>query len=239
MSTRASAFATVLLLLVAPAWSISLPSSCPAASTSAINCTQGSAYALPTSVAGVCGCQCGTSSQSAVSSDSNGNWMQFQAASAACTTAGCASAYPTICANMAYQSASWTSTAAFNAQQGLNGPSGCTASNGNCNIGPSSNPTGTICVGIAFTCNAAAMAAGECNQGLSGATITQFAGVTAAQCISLVTTPNASSFVTNYIGCSTNMCNTLAALTATSGASRTPTIRASIGAALIAIASML
>ena len=230
-----------LLLLVAPALSISLPSTCPAASTASLNglnCTQGTAYALPTSVPGLCSCSCGASSQNAITSDSNGDWLMFQATSASCTAAGCGSAYPTYCASAAYKSATWTSTTTFNTQNGVNGPPGCISAT--CNIGPGNNGPGTgICIGVIYTCNANAISAGMCGQGLSGASITSFWGATTAQCTSLLATPNASSFVTNYVACSTNMCNTLTALTATSSGSRAAAISASVGAALIALASLL
>ena len=232
-----------LLLLVAPALSISLPSTCPAASTASLNglnCTQGTAYALPTSVPGLCSCSCGASSQNAITSDSNGNGLMFQATSASCTAAGCGSTFPTQCATAAYKSASWTSTTDFNTGNAINGPPGCIPATGdNCNIGPGNNPPGTICIGVIYTCNANAISAGMCDQALSGASITSFWGATTAQCTSLLATPNASSFVTNYVACSTNMCNTLTALTATSSGSRAAAISASVGAALIALASLL
>ena len=231
-----------LLLLVAPASSITLPSSCPAASTASLNCTQGTGMMLPASVAGFCSCSCGASSNSP-QYDANGRSLNFQAASATCTPASCGSTFPTQCATAAYKSASWISTTDWNSGSSVTGPPGCNVATGDgCNIGPSTNPPGTICIGVTYNCTAAAMAgtgALFCDNGWNGATVTSFFGTSAADCLSLLATPNASSLVTNYVACSTNMCNTLAALTATSSGSRAAAIPASVGAALIALASLL
>jgi hypothetical protein len=195
---------------------------CPARSTTAINCTSGSSITLPSGSPGLCTCSCGNSAGSAQTTDSSGNSLWFQSSNTGCTASTCASTFASACGTKSYKSGSWQDAVTYNSINGPTGPQGCTPTNGLCNMNNYSQPVGSICLSSTYVCNAAAIAANfyVCTTGTTGMQITSALAVqTASDCTNFFTMFS-GSYVTN-IACNTNSCNNLAALNAATVSSTT------------------